>query len=44
MASIDPWITIHEERRALLKDLEPLTSVADFYKGSNLSILRGRMS
>jgi len=26
MASIDPWTTIHEERRALLQDLEPLTA------------------
>jgi uncharacterized protein (TIGR03083 family) len=26
MASIDPWTTIHEERRALGKDLEPLTA------------------
>ena len=26
MATIDPWTTIHEERRALLQDLEPLTA------------------
>jgi uncharacterized protein (TIGR03083 family) len=26
MANIDPWTTIHEERRALLHDLEPLTA------------------
>jgi uncharacterized protein (TIGR03083 family) len=26
MASIDIWTTIHEERRALAKDLEPLTA------------------
>jgi len=26
VANVDPWTTIHEERRALLKDLEPLTA------------------
>jgi hypothetical protein len=26
MASSDPWTTIHEERRAVGKDLEPLTA------------------